>query len=394
MACRVQQDVPAALMVKHGVHTAAVAALDQELGAWRAKCAAALEAAERRGGQPAGALPEDVASLFEAAAEIIQKNELSRGEPIWLPEGDFRPGAGRRATEAPSDWPSYAAARGMPMEDEAETAIITNVLTFPLTIYHALQTAIANGALSRDVIVASELTVHILGAEYDTEVEGAEKWAELLQLLPGVQHLRLLLVGPELPKDVHGQRMSVSLDGAEGEAMTKQKKKKKRTAPPRVATIEFHRSLYHDLPKGTEKPHLAVAFNSGLADLRGDWGPTITRLCADDVLCCFTSYHLQEAEYDTRTLSAVFAANVLCGPSTNPFRSGFPNPDPIFGDRAYYVNSFFTLFRGTAAPQRPSKPAKAKPKRVVVRKVVKRKATDVGGQQAKRVKTGSVKKTA
>ena len=219
--------------------------LNEELRQWWSTCDAAVQTLQESDKEPEMQLPEDVAKLYEEAVQIVQDNNLTRGEALWLPEEDLASTA-----TAPKDWDEYAELRGMPIDSDAKTALITNVLTFPLTAFHVLKTA-ADPAL----LTKSDLEVHLLGAEYDTEADGPEKWAELLQLLPNVQRLSLVLIGPELPEEMNGQAIVVSVDPDEGQT------------EERTASIQFYSSLYHDMPESLPTPDLAIAFNSGLLQL-------------------------------------------------------------------------------------------------------------------------------
>ena len=142
-----------------------------------------------------------------ASFQIAAEKDLTPGESPWLPAGVLADTA-----RAPEDWEEYAAVRGMPTKDDALTAFITDVLTFPLTIFHALRVAVAPEAL----LMCSELEIHVLGAAFH-EPNWLNKWGELLQLLPSVDKLKLVLIGPdiELPAGDDGKNYSASMVGVD-----------------------------------------------------------------------------------------------------------------------------------------------------------------------------------
>lgn len=141
----------------------------------------------------------------------------------------------------------------------------------------------------------------------------------------------IYFVGPEVPASLHCKRRTLRL-AATGQELR----------------LCFVRGAYHEaaLPRRARAPHLALALNSGLADLFASWGPTLAALLAARVPLALTSYHAQEAELDARTLAARLGARLLVRAQPNPFASQLPHLDEIFPGRTFAANSFLTLAVG------------------------------------------------
>lgn len=77
------------------------------------------------------------------------------------------------------------------MGDECEFAALTQISTGPLTAFYALKLC--------DRLDAEQLTIHLVGAEMEFEVDVFQKWEIfLLHILPAVKTLHVVFVGPEL----------------------------------------------------------------------------------------------------------------------------------------------------------------------------------------------------
>lgn len=214
---------------------AAVAKLDADMKVWVDRCEAALKLQELEAetSQPpkkkaktskhkkgAAAAVHDsgksaTEKLLDEISEMIKQYELNKGEPLWVAEGTVQASA-----RLPTSWGQYGALRHMPVDGEAAKCVITDALCFPLTALHAAAKLLAPppsagsdglhvlaGDIARDT-----LTVHVIGAE-DAECNGEDKWAELLQMLPGVAKLNLVMVGPEVDEELDGQMHIGALQG-------------------------------------------------------------------------------------------------------------------------------------------------------------------------------------
>jgi hypothetical protein len=293
--------------------------------------------------------------LFGASKDIIDSEELEKGHPTWLPYKDLTTAYTDPKQTAVHGWKRYCEARDMPGFSEPFLALATESLSFPMSILHAA------GAL-RDAgfpnpCARGEVILHVIGAEWETEGEGPEKWMELLHLLPSVTNVRVVLVGPTLPTEAHLMTQEccamLAPPRAEGEEEQEEEEEQDLTEG-RPYTVESYVGSYEEYVKSEEysTPNLAVAFHPGLADYKKEWSGAIEVLLERNVPMLLTHYHKHEAEFDARTLETSFGAHVLVAASPNPYRSLLPMPDPLFEGRVYYSNNYHTLVRGRAADGR------------------------------------------
>eukprot|EP00947_MAST-08B_sp_MAST-8B-sp1_P001416 g1416.t1 len=116
---------------------------------------------------------------------------------------------------------------------EAQRALNTEALSFPVTLVYALEHLVSLSGDGDDGhhhhhhlhhhhrrlrrrSGRGPLRVHVLGAA-DAECEGAEKWLEVLQLrAPYTAHgIELSFVGPEVPEPLHGMSQELSFEDPE-----------------------------------------------------------------------------------------------------------------------------------------------------------------------------------
>lgn len=130
---------------------------------------------------------------------------MEKGEPQWLAYKDlsisFLDIEKSRDHEDVDEhgWQLYCAVREMPSFSVPFLAIASDALSFPLTIAYAFYLCRENGVpvppcvevssapsrLSTAADSSSHLTLHLLGAEWDSEGVGSDKWMEIMQLFPG-----------------------------------------------------------------------------------------------------------------------------------------------------------------------------------------------------------------
>lgn len=148
--------------------------------------------------------------------------------PTWIP-----PTLCHEARNLPPDWTTYFNFRGQPTMPGPETALVSSVLSVPLSILYALEriplvprntkgeacllalppasappaardgegeTAAAAAAVSRGVGLAGhkELVLHVIGATQTSEMMAITKYEEILHLCPGLDSLVVVLFGPAL----------------------------------------------------------------------------------------------------------------------------------------------------------------------------------------------------
>lgn len=77
------------------------------------------------------------------------------------------------------------------MPDQCEFAALTQISTGPLTAFYALKLC--------DRLHAEQLTIHLIGAEMEFEVDVFQKWEIfLLHIMPALKTLNIVFIGPEL----------------------------------------------------------------------------------------------------------------------------------------------------------------------------------------------------
>lgn len=290
-----------------------------------------------------------LALALECESAFVE-NEIDATAPLWMNYEAVEPTA-----ELPGTWQEYAKARGMPEMEDLEIALATVSLSFPMTALFALETLRPKGFQKLPTISACTMTtfrIHVIGAE-SSEMEGVEKWMEVLYNMPKVKTLDILFVGPEVPENLDSSQQSFEALTPESEedkssVQSKGKGQQKKAIKPQTVQLTWKRGLYHEAfgkEFAFQKPHMALAFNSGLCNFLDSWAESVKFLIHRNIPCCFTSYTPQEHYFDSALLSLRFGAAVTAaGP--NPFRSLVPIVDSVFPHRTYNSNGFFTLFQG------------------------------------------------
>ena len=209
----------------------------------------------------------------------------------------------------------------------------TATLSMALTILAALEDSIS------DLSTRQSLSIFLIGAKA-MEQESLWVFEELLHLLPTLQTLKLMLIGP-------GSRV-ISPDG-NGNVLEFEN-------CPSCTSLRRRRfggmygGLYHNYAKTSyyQKPDLAVLFHSGRAESKVEsWAPT-TRFLVDSgtlTLCTtWTKWEAQEEEVELDQLGVRF----IIRPEENKWRSLVPIHDFLEGadDEMYYVNYYRYVFQG------------------------------------------------
>ncbi len=219
---------------------------------------------------------------------------------------------------------------------------VTENLSFPLTIHHALS---LDGVDRRQN--KTKLTVHCLGAGRTEEV-ALRAFAEIARMNPLLEKVKIFLIGPGVGyanENNNGRVIPMNdlLSEEEGEECLNTS----------VATVEIWKSLYHDLERDgklEEEPDLYVAFNCGFSDSNHTpyWLPTLRSIQRKNIPLIFTGYDAKEVRLDTELVVGDLQMDLVVHPSPNPFRSLRPYPDPAKdGDVPfYYQNSCFAVVVG------------------------------------------------
>lgn len=80
---------------------------------------------------------------------------------------------------------------GQPLKDDCLRVVITQLATGPLTALNAIQKC--------QLPIKESLVIHLIGAELQFEGDNLDKWETFfLHLMPGLNELRVVFVGPEL----------------------------------------------------------------------------------------------------------------------------------------------------------------------------------------------------
>ena len=85
--------------------------------------------------------------------------------------------------------------------DEMEFRFLSDRLSGPLTIIHAMASLGDDIAAGVEVSRMRDLTVHIVGANVN-EMLGIIKWEYLAHRLPALEKCRIVFIGPELAEQV------------------------------------------------------------------------------------------------------------------------------------------------------------------------------------------------
>ncbi|XP_034482090.1 uncharacterized protein LOC117787627 [Drosophila innubila] len=219
--------------------------------------------------------------------------------------------------------------------DECEFAALTQISTGPLTAFYALKLC--------DRLDAEQLTIHLVGAEMEFEVDVFQKWEIfLLHILPTVRTLHVVFVGPEL--NAH----KISLEQLAKIRCCRLCRKAQRTVD-----YYFENRLYHDYCSETsfKSPDLVCFFNSGLYRATGyaledTWPDTIQASLNLKCPVVVTSYTKYEAPLDMSHFinQSNRKLNVVLPPTTNPFGSEKPERNFISDDDAPFMFKNFQCF--------------------------------------------------
>eukprot|EP01137_Pigoraptor_chileana_P000747 Opistho-2@37400 len=205
----------------------------------------------------------------------------------------------------------------------------------PATILRALANTIGADALRQK----ETLVVHVVGAAMP-EVNMCLVYEEILHVLPALNSLRIVLIGPDLPEFGHIDEESLTCCPA-------------CTSAGRTRKLSVCHELYHELvPKlqeaadGRERPDVIVAFNSGIHEAETDlWAPTLDLLARTAGVCVFTSYTRGECDLDEAVLRDK-GMEIVQPAALNPFAGARELLDPMEVDVYYRQNNYVLIARG------------------------------------------------
>ncbi|XP_048006388.1 uncharacterized protein LOC125241790 isoform X2 [Leguminivora glycinivorella] len=213
---------------------------------------------------------------------------------------------------------------------DIEYAALTQLATAPLTALFCLQyrpnTATGN--------TKKTLTLHIVGAELQFEADVLNKWEVfLLHLLPNVEEMKVVLVGP----DLNPSNLPLDLLGKIRYCENCLRKKR------RVVFGFQDKRTYHEFWASEDftEPDLVCAFNpsiqrSSAYNGKDTWPATINCILKLKSPLAITSYTLSELTSDLLRVQecATVRYNVLCAPRNNCFASVRPDRNFISDDEA------------------------------------------------------------
>jgi splicing suppressor protein 51 len=195
---------------------------------------------------------------------------------------------------------------------------LTDIATCPLTVLFSLQNS--NFPLEE----MKSLTIHLVGAEIQFEIDTVRKWELLLlHLIPNLSTLQVVFIGPEL-----------KLDSALIQILGQDKTCRECNTAGKKVIYEFWQGLYHDFLKSEkyQKPDLISAFNAGLyriTDFEGKdtWSPSIKAMLKEPgIPVVITEYTEQELPLDLQRIqSIVDSLEIIMSPARNPFASSKPS---------------------------------------------------------------------
>ncbi|KAG0648277.1 Zinc finger MYND domain-containing 17 [Hyphodiscus hymeniophilus] len=222
-----------------------------------------------------------------------------------------------------------------PLADNANmsSALIaaTDELCLFLTIIAALE--------ATHLATKPNITLHLVGANA-VELGSLMLFEELLHLLPTLQNLHVVFVGPELPRSVSGEDESTPLDCCP-----------ECTGLKRTRSLAMTTCAYHDYAarEGYQAPDLAVAFQTGHAlEEIASWAPTIRYLAREarhpTVFTTFNEHEMLSELAGLKTLGARF----IVEGERNRWRGMRPMLDPLeeLESSAYYQHQYWYIVAG------------------------------------------------
>lgn len=195
---------------------------------------------------------------------------------------------------------------------------LTDIATCPLTVLFCLQQC--NFCLED----TKSLTIHLVGAEMQFEIDTLQKWELLLlHLVPSLRILKVVFVGPQL-----------ETESGYIQTMGKNKACNKCNAKGRRVIYELWKTLYHDYLKcdAYHKPDFIFAFNAGLyrlSDFEGKdtWSSSIEAMFKEpDIPVAVTEYTDKELPFDIQRIQNIVGyLEIIMPPAINPFASLKPS---------------------------------------------------------------------
>ncbi len=196
----------------------------------------------------------------------------------------------------------------------------------------------------------TRLEIHLLGTTAGFEQVGLKVYEELMHLLPSLQTLVIVMIGPE-----NEQSSTIPAHQLCEECTRKN----------RILSISIVNAFYHHYIEESKKKAIAgnkrktadlvVVFNSGIHSaldpassdasssykfVQDSWDLTLHHLVDEAVPALFTSYNKQESQLDVERLRIGFSGRLFMAAQENPFRSLLPLREPDACDAFFYHNYY------------------------------------------------------
>ncbi|KAM4749188.1 zinc finger MYND domain-containing protein 15 [Rhinophrynus dorsalis] len=256
------------------------------------------------------------------------------------------------------DWKEYYDWRGLKLDNP-----ISALLTYPLTIYHVINTLMPQQFPELNILKKKSLKIHILQA--NREYERILLFWELAVLMPSVS-FELVFVVEEHRMDEDDKHLILHKQGSD--VLCSNFKFMANDRAERVIHVKVHASPYHTLQ--ASKPDLVIGFNPGFA-LNDTWLSTLPRLQSLGVPAYFLDCSQYSCDIDGQVV-AMATGGSASPPTINPFRSPLrilasDNFMPWYNNAFLYYLIYKSAQHGTnhrchqrqpvAAPAPPPEPA-------------------------------------
>jgi splicing suppressor protein 51 len=223
--------------------------------------------------------------LFLQCQQVIHDFAVKQQNLVWLPVSEDGPVRRKTYKKLPAEWRSLLLERRAPLEMYGPlVTTFTTHLSIPYTILYCLEKVFGVEQLAS----RTSLTLHLLGPSTGFELVHANKYEELLHLLPSLLTLDLLFVGPEVPTQFCARPPPIELCPHCQQQCPR----------PRMSW-RFEHDVYQGDAKGPA-PDLVVAMNAGLhlfsrASVNDTWHATLQTVATMGVSMTVTAYGPEEA---------------------------------------------------------------------------------------------------
>jgi hypothetical protein len=204
------------------------------------------------------------------------------------------------------------------------TMITEDSLSSPMTIVSCVR------RLHPPFDFGENLVIHFVGSDLGEIYKHARGMEEVMHWL-GVQHLTVVFVGPDIPKNLDGQSGPLQCCPS-------------CSAKRRTRTASYATGLYHDVISKLPRPHVCFVQNSSgvhNTKLYPDWQHSVDMMIEMAVVAIFTSYTEGERVLDAAVLE--LRGGKVVHSALNEFRTPIVMDDPALPGRVFQSNQSVTL---------------------------------------------------